>query len=241
MSKVVKLLKRASKAVLSHFGLKIIRTAKRNSLATHYFNTGKLTPQEENSVSLYNSFYQDNAAVEGYYDSERIAFYKEVVRQIRRQGITLDGKRVADVGCGVGYLLSEINNIFKPMSLNGYDFSEQAIECSRIKFPESTFSTHDIYNPLKEKFDIVFCTEVLEHLEFPHLALAHLVNATLPGGFLILTVPNGRVDSLLEHINFWSPESWNAFLRRECITMPINSYTILENNVNLGILSAPKF
>jgi hypothetical protein len=30
-----------------------------------------------------------------------------------------------------------------------------------------------------------------------------------------LTVPNGRSDTLTEHINFWSPESWTAMLRRE--------------------------
>ena len=29
----------------------------------------------------------------------------------------------------------------------------------------------------------------------------------------MITVPNGRIDTFEGHINFWSPESWNIFIR----------------------------
>ena len=79
-----------------------------------------------------------------------------------------------------------------------------------------TFFQHDICQPLAQKYDIIFCTEVLEHLLNPWEATHHLENALLPGGTLVLTVPEGRKDHSNEHINFWSPESWKAFLDREC-------------------------
>ena len=46
--------------------------------------------------------------------------------------------------------------------------------------------------PYSDRFDTIFCTEVLEHL-FPHesqIALANLWRALIPGGQLIVTVPN---------------------------------------------------
>ena len=34
----------------------------------------------------------------------------------------------------------------------------------------------------------------------------------LEGGILLVTVPNGRIDTFAGHINFWSPESWDIFV-----------------------------
>jgi len=38
-----------------------------------------------------------------------------------------------------------------------------------------------------EKFDMILCTEVLEHLHTPHLAIAEMERVLKPGGTLILT------------------------------------------------------
>jgi SAM-dependent methyltransferase len=236
MSATSPFLKRTISEFFRLFGLKVSRITSPKQLAAKYFNTGNLSPHEENTVMLYDSFYKDTSAVEDYYGPARVSFYEGVVNYVKEQGLTLDGKSVADVGCGVGYLLSEIQNCFKPSSLSGYDFSAQAIEYSRRKFPDSSFDIHDIYDTLPGTFEVIFCTEVLEHLEFPHKALAHLVAALSPGGMLILTVPNGRVDNLTEHINFWSPESWKAFLQRECPMMLLQSTTLFDGNVNFAVL-----
>ncbi len=181
-----------------------------------YWGTGKLTPLEENSMDIYDRFYGDREAIEAYYAGDRMEFYREVVAQLKAGGVNPDGKSVLDVGCGVGYLLREISQSFSPSSLSGSDFSEEAMVASREKFPGMTFFQHDICQPLAQKYDIIFCTEVLEHLLNPWEATHHLENALLPGGTLVLTVPEGRKDHSNEHINFWSPESWKAFLDREC-------------------------
>jgi SAM-dependent methyltransferase len=48
----------------------------------------------------------------------------------------------------------------------------------------------DFYSiPEKDQFDIVLCTEVLEHLPDPALAFVKLLNLLKPDGVLILTVP----------------------------------------------------
>jgi hypothetical protein len=35
-------------------------------------------------------------------------------------------------------------------------------------------------------------------------------------GVLVVTVPDGRNDTFLGHINFWSPESWKIFIEAQC-------------------------
>jgi len=236
MVNLLRFFKRPINIVFQVFGLKVSRIASVKPLAAKYFNAGNLSPFEENSVKLYDSFYGDTLAVQDYYGTARIAFYKGVVAYLREQSLTLEGKHVADIGCGVGYLIHEIHNCFTLGSLSGYDFSAQAIEYSRKKFPGSSFDVHDIYTPVPNTFDVIFCTEVLEHLEFPDKALAMLIAALNPGGVLILTVPNGRLDNLTEHINFWSPESWKTFLERECPTLRLKSSLLFDNTVNIAIL-----
>ena len=197
------------------FGLAGLQIARKHA-EPKYWGTGKLTPMEENSMELYDRFYGDAEAIEKYYQGHRMEFYKEVAGLLRTENAGVDGKSVLDVGCGVGYLLAEIGKAFKPSSLSGSDFSEEAMMASRQKFPGIVFFQHDIGNPLREKYDMIICTEVLEHLEKPWLGLKNLRDALNPGGGLVLTVPEGRRDYSNEHINFWSPESWKAFLEREC-------------------------
>ncbi|MHC4917529.1 MAG: class I SAM-dependent methyltransferase, partial [Planctomycetota bacterium] len=65
----------------------------------------------------------------------------------------------------------------------------------------------------------------MEHLVDPAAAVENLLGMLESGGRLVLTVPDGREDSVpagsgsIEsgsfsgHIHFWSPESWSIFLR----------------------------
>lgn len=236
MSRARACLKRVVNGVLGVFGLRVSRIAGAKPLSAKYFNSGSLTPHEENAVGLYDAFYADAAAVEDYYSQDRVAFYRGVLDFVRDSRLSLDGKSIADIGCGIGYLIREIQSRCSPAALAGFDFSSAAIDYSRIKFPGARFAVHDIYDPVPGTFDVVFCTEVLEHLEYPHRALAQLVLAVGPGGALILTVPNGRIDDLNEHINFWSPESWKAFLERECPSLRVDTATLFDGQVNAAIL-----
>jgi 2-polyprenyl-3-methyl-5-hydroxy-6-metoxy-1,4-benzoquinol methylase len=218
-------------------GLEVTRVKRPPS--NQYFNTGNLTPIEENSVELYEKFYGDAQALEEYYKGERMKFYKAVVSQVVDEGVDLAGKDVLDIGCGVGFLLDQILQRFTPASLQGADFSEEAKRFSRERFPEMAFFRHDIYESIPGKFDVVFCTEVLEHLERPHVALGNLISALRPRGILVLTVPDGRRDTINEHLNFWSPESWKAFLERECPTASFVTRKLLNGPYNFALLRFP--
>lgn len=229
--------KRAIHRLFALFGLRVARiSATLPKGAEKYFNTGGLSPFEENSIGLYDSFYSDHGSVEEYYDAQRLSFYSAVSDFLQSESVALDGTDVLDAGCGTGHMLSELLRWSTPRSVSGCDFSQAAIDFSRDRFPKFHFFRHDVYDALPTQFDVVICTEVLEHLEHPWDALTNLGAALRDGGVMVLTVPNGRLDNSNEHINFWSPESWKAFLTMQAPGCLVATALLGSGGYNIAIL-----
>lgn len=229
--------RRLIQALFRLVGFQIVRIQKEQLTGAHkYFNTGTLLPLEENTVQLNNSFYSDEEALSEYYGPDRLAFYDSLSRYLQDAGLVLDGKRILDVGCGVGYLLATLKKWANPASMAGCDFSEAAVKASRKSFPEHTFFVQDIYEKIPETYDVVLCTEVLEHLLHPGRGLHNLYQAVNPGGYLVITVPNGRLDNIIEHINFWSPESWGVFVSDALPGREIKVGTFRSGQNNIAII-----
>jgi 2-polyprenyl-3-methyl-5-hydroxy-6-metoxy-1,4-benzoquinol methylase len=152
----------------------------------------------------------------GFESKGNILFHQHVISKVLDQDMDMTHKRVCDAGCGNGILLNIIHDRFKPVEITGMDFSEDAIRIAKKRNIEhAVFKTHNLYDPIEnDPFDVIFCTEVLEHLAYPDIALKHLVGALASGGTAMITVPNGRLDFWEGHFNFWSVFSWEVFLKR---------------------------
>lgn len=163
----------------------------------------------ERDARQYDVIWSKSGFVEQYLTPQRVAFYQAVC-EYASERVDLNAIRsLADVGCGPGFLLALFSKRIPDARLVGLDFSEQVLEAARRLSGTAEFRTHDIYNDLNESFDVVVCSEVLEHLDYPRKALEKLLKAS---PILITTVPNGRTDNYLGHINFWSKRSWEVFL-----------------------------
>ena len=120
------------------------------------------------------------------------SFYhrKRLIQNIFKK-YSLEGD-IVEVGCGDGSLLSHFYR--SSNNLHGYDISEEAIELAKLKFGDTaSFSVGDITKPdllFEKKFDVVLCSEVLEHIENDRLVVKRLYNLLKPGGHLIITVPH---------------------------------------------------
>lgn len=100
-------------------------------------------------------------------------------------------KTVLDGGCGVG------RNSFWPLKYNSkkvvafdYDKNTVAIAKRNLKnFKNCEVFFKSIYDiDYKDKFDIAFSIGVIHHLEFPKKAVKKLVEATKPGGMILVWV-----------------------------------------------------
>ena len=160
-----------------------------------------------------------------YLTDRRILFFQEVLATCQDLGITWSNRKIADVGCGMGYLLRLINQADPSSELFGFDSFEAMNDLARMICPSAIIQDSFLAD-INDRFDIIFCTEVLEHLVDPAGALDKLSGCLTENGSLVLTVPNGRADQqpageLREdgsaywgHVHFWSPESWRWFLER---------------------------
>jgi 2-polyprenyl-3-methyl-5-hydroxy-6-metoxy-1,4-benzoquinol methylase len=75
-------------------------------------------------------------------------------------------KSMIDLGCGDGILIEAIKKEFPKINIVGIDISPRRIKGLKKRFPENSFYVKDVCNTkLKEKFDFVYSSQVLEHVE----------------------------------------------------------------------------
>jgi|GEM_PF-121131 len=99
---------------------------------------------------------------------------------------------VLDVGCGQGSLLWELQAQFPHMKPTGTDLSMKALDLARRRVPEGEFHVSDLaQESLEDKFDLVICSEVLEHIPDDQTAIRHLARMT--GKYLVVSGPQGRM------------------------------------------------
>jgi len=142
--------------------------------------------------------------------------YQELINMVELN----DEKYVADYGCGTGVLVNLIKSNFQSINITGYDFSTEKIDRCKEFYTHlpGCFAVGSLYEVPKNAFDVIFCTEVLEHLDDPELAFNNLIGGLKKNGKLVITVPNGRTDTFIGHIHFWSPESWKLFIEKNSLS-----------------------
>ena len=117
---------------------------------------------------------------------------RHVRRVIKKLIRPLEFKTVCDVGCGQGSLLLELMEEFPGIEPNGTDISSAAVELARRKVPQGKFYVLDLVTDhVPRKFDLVICSEVVEHIEDDLSAMRNLCRMT--GKYLVITTVQGRM------------------------------------------------
>ena len=100
--------------------------------------------------------------------------------------------RIADVGCGPGFLLESIHRWFPDSLLTGIDASAELLICLRGRCPHAQALVGDAQNiPLAAgSTDVLFGLHVVEHLEAPEKFFKEARRVLRPGGLLIIATPN---------------------------------------------------
>lgn len=108
-----------------------------------------------------------------------------VLRLLESESLSGD---LLDFGAGRGELLRLLQARGGFRTLTGADIFSRPAE-----FPEAiAWIEQDLNQPLTtpQRFDVVVCTEVIEHLENPRLTFRSIHDALKPDGVLLLTMPN---------------------------------------------------
>jgi len=98
--------------------------------------------------------------------------------------------RVLEVGCGQGWLLALIADALPDAALDGLDVRADAIELAREVAPRARVVVGDAAAlPYGDaSFDVVVCSEVLEHVDDPARVLAEI--RRVGRGHAVISVPH---------------------------------------------------
>jgi len=121
---------------------------------------------------------------------KKLEFIVEILRGLGREPADVS---VLDVGCGNGSLSLPIASL--GCQVMGVDVDPGSVEHARQvnSFPNARFELVDGDRlHLGEQFDLVVCSEVLEHLHDPMPLIRAIADVMEPDGLAIITVPNGQ-------------------------------------------------
>jgi 2-polyprenyl-3-methyl-5-hydroxy-6-metoxy-1,4-benzoquinol methylase len=155
------------------------------------------------------AFYRDYPGTAGY---KRKA-HKKIKRargRMRRLSKIVPSGNFLDIGCSAGFVVDAAREV----GLNGYgiDLSEEGIAYGQQHFPDNEFAVMSIEEASEKlpKFDLVYTSEVIEHVLDPDSFAQHLAAVMKPGAHLYLTTPDAghwrRATDLLKWHEFKPPE-----------------------------------
>jgi ubiquinone/menaquinone biosynthesis C-methylase UbiE len=133
--------------------------------------------------------------------------------------------RVLDLGCGSGEFTARLARIVR--SAVGVDVAEGALSRARARHPEVEFRLVPVDGPLPlddNSFDLVWASEVIEHVADTASWLSEVRRVLAPGGRLLMTTPShGRLrlavggierysDPLGDHLHLYTRASLRSLL-----------------------------
>jgi 2-polyprenyl-3-methyl-5-hydroxy-6-metoxy-1,4-benzoquinol methylase len=205
-------------------------------LALHYrYGRSARNVTRRNSRRAYEKLYAADDLLAEYLGPERLAFYDEVASIAAQYA----GRSVVDVGCGSGNLLRALlDRVAKDERVEvervlALDHARSALRRAAELVPEAEGRIFDVMRDDLggERFDLVLCTEVLEHVSRPQRARECLSSACAGQGTIVITVPDGAVDAWGGHVNFWTHDEFQAFLE------PLGTTTVHRIDADRGLLA----
>lgn len=120
------------------------------------------------------------AAIDSHWDGDATSF------------APLKGKRALDVGCGAGLLCEPLARM--GAAVTGLDAAPENIAAAAAHAAAGgltiDYRAGSVEHLAGERFDLVTCLEVIEHVARPAAFVAGLAGALAPGGLMILSTPN---------------------------------------------------
>lgn len=177
----------------------------------------------------------DQKSAYAYRDAEHNSSHSyllpAVLRIIQRVGLSLDDRRIFEVGCGNGSVANAIAQ--HDWSVSGVDPSSEGIVQARHAYPELSLFEGSAYDDLAGRygtFHVVLSLEVVEHVYAPRVYAATIFSLLQPGGTAIISTPyhgywknlalaaTGKMDAHFTalwdhgHIKFWSIKTLSQLL-----------------------------
>jgi 2-polyprenyl-3-methyl-5-hydroxy-6-metoxy-1,4-benzoquinol methylase len=162
----------------------------------------RIRPVKAVSAEWYDEKYANSDVYAAHYrDSPYMIVWEALAARIG------EPSRVLEIGCGSGQLAHLLDERNLLADYVGFDLSSVAIEAARSRCPQLRFEVADAFETdlFAVDYDLVICTEVLEHLDDDH----RLLRRIRPGARVLATVPDFMSET---HVR-WFPTPRHVYRR----------------------------
>lgn len=152
-------------------------------------------------------------------------FYTDITKCLKE----IHFESLLDIGCGEGFLLKSNASLLKNVNCFAIDFDPAEVADAKKNLDFCNVSEGSVYEIYleNEAVELVICTEVMEHLEFPEKALDEIFRVT--SKYVLLSVPREPLWRILnmsrgkylsewgntpDHVNHWSSKTFTTFVQR---------------------------
>ena len=119
-----------------------------------------------------------------------------------KSSVNLNGKKVLDVGCGGGILSESLARA--GADVTGIDQGDKVIQIAKLHANESGvkvkykhINIEDFYKNTDERFDVITCLEMLEHVPDPNSIINTCSKLLKPGGKIFFSTINKNLKAFL--------------------------------------------
>ena len=128
----------------------------------------------------------------------------------------LKGKRVLDIGCGTGYLLSRMKKLgAEVIGLEPGMHGAEGARRHQVPIIRDYFPSHQVGG----RFDLISAFGLLEHIVDPERVLLKMKGQLAEDGWLVLGVPDCEPYLTAGDISLFFHEHWNYFTRRSITSL----------------------
>ncbi len=181
----------------------------------------KIVMPEDHMDRLYNS---KNRFVRFVHNNR----LENIIKKLSNQ----KGKKILDAGCGEGHLIYKMWEVLNNQYY-GIDITPVAVKNAKIRCPFADIKEGDMLKMgyANNFFDIIICTEVLEHIPEFKLVLKEFKRILRPGGLLIVSFPNEvwwtvsrfvlkrKPVRVPDHFNSFSPNKLRMFVGMDFVSV----------------------
>ena len=151
------------------------------------------------------------------YEAKKDKKISRCSKRIKKLMSRTEGKRFLDVGCNHGFAVAAADEL--GLEAFGIDVDPSAIEYAQENFGKDKFKTISVEDYAKDgkKADIIYTSEVIEHLHDPESFVKALKEILSPDGIIYLTTPDGNHFMIPNNFPSWKavipPEHIHYFSR----------------------------
>ncbi len=171
------------------------------------------------SLDTLSDFYQAYGGNASYAKKQKRKLQR-AKRRITKLARHTVGRRFLDIGCNVGFAVESARTL--GFEARGIDLDAGAIEIARELWQGATFSNTTISDHAQRPehqaaYDLIYCTEVIEHVPDIQAFVSSAYALTAPGGLFFITTPDAghwrRPKQFLEWDEVKPPEHLHWFTR----------------------------